>query len=550
MVRPLKWRVSVEGADKTVSDIRRVRGELEKTTSSTDQYISARKKEYTQARFINNEDKREAAIWLSKHRNIRQLSDSFTTLSRIMHVALTAQNALNLAQLVFGQKSSAKLQADLELRQIQREKKLAQARGASAQELADFNEQENIAKTRIKETDDAAKADNISNILQLVTTFGFLGSSIGSIVTKAPQLIGILRRLGGRGGAGGGLGGGFGSTGSPTIGGGSGGGFGSTGGIVGSTGSVGGRCMSMCQETITKLSSSFAKDFAKYAIPVLGGVLAGYFIPQLLDQPGKTPAGGAGGGGKNYNVNLKDDLKILDNVPKLIVENTKKTKDSSDKVRNIYEELWSAQWAAKGTVINTTEAAKETAKSYSVNLTETLGIADNNGKKISASMQKQVEEAAKQAALYATITAIISSIASFALSRGGTVPLGGVKNGIFGLSPLPNSVEQLGGGKPAPAPAPTVTYKGLTGQAAINAKKAGFAAGGSFIAGSPQMIKVGEAGAERVDVTPLGSRGGSGGGTVINNYYNIAGSVWSQNELMAVIDNHRKRAVRARNIGT
>jgi hypothetical protein len=77
--------------------MRRVRRELTQTEVDTQKYMKSRQAEYRQARFINNEDKRDAQIWLSRHSRVRALSESMTVLSRVMHVALTAQNALNLA---------------------------------------------------------------------------------------------------------------------------------------------------------------------------------------------------------------------------------------------------------------------------------------------------------------------------------------------------------------------------------------------------------------------------------------------------------------------
>jgi hypothetical protein len=527
--------------------MRRVRKELTQTEIDTQKYMKARQAEYRQARFINNEDKRDAQIWLSRHSRVRALSESMTVLSRVMHVALTAQNALNLAQLVFAQKSSVTLEASRNVRQAKRELQLALANGGSAQQIADLQEEISIAEAKLKELDDQAKADNMSNIIQLVTTFTFLGSSIGSIVTKAPQLIGILRRLGGRGG--GGLGGALGSSGS-VAGGGSGGGMGSGGGIVGSTGSVGGRCMSMCQETVSRLGGAMAGALAT-ALPVALGIGAGLLIPQLL--PLLTP-GGKPPGGEKVDLTPKG-LAPLPGMPKQleqIVDNTKKVKDTTGKVRNLYDDLWAAQWAAKGTVINTTEAAKSTAKQFNVNLSESLRVADSSGQKTAGSWLNLAGTSAAIAVTGLTIATVIEQFKANivqAVARFGAV-----------AQSLPNSfaigMDHFGAQKAYASSggsgSKTSTISAAS-RTAINAKPNALglklAAGGSFIAGSPQYIKVGEAGAERVDVTPLGSRGGSGGGGTVVNNFNIAGSVWSTDELLAVIDAHRKRALRSRNIG-
>ncbi|MGI0039818.1 MAG: hypothetical protein ACREAO_08375, partial [Nitrososphaera sp.] len=308
-----------------------------------------------------------------------------TVLSRVMHVALTAQNALNLAQLVFNQKSSVTLEASRNVRQARRELQLALANGGSSQQIADLQEEISLAEAKLKELDEQAKADNMSNIIQLVTTFTFLGSSIGSIVTKAPQLIGILRRLGGGRGGGGLGGGGLGSAGT-VAGGGSGGGFGSSGGIVGSTGSVGGRCMSMCQETVSRLGGAMAGALAT-ALPLAIGLGAGALLPQLLPLLNTPPGGKAPGGEK---VDLTPKNTAPQNVPQQleqIVDNTKKVKDTTGKVRNIYDEIWSAQWGTKGTVIKTADATKESAKMFSRGINDSLTIADNSSKNITTAVQ-------------------------------------------------------------------------------------------------------------------------------------------------------------------
>jgi hypothetical protein len=284
------------------------------------------------------------------------------------------------------------------------------------------------------------------------------------------------------------------------------------------------------------------------ALPIALGIGAGAGLGLLLEQLNKPPGSKAPGGEK---VDLTP-LKLIPDQAQEIVDNTKKVKDTTGKVRNLYDELWAAQWGAKGTVINTTEAAKSTAKHFNINLTESLKVADQSGQQTAGSWLNLAGTSAAIAVTGLTIATVIEqfkvNIAS-AIARFGAAAQSVPNSFAIGLDHFgaqPAYASSGGGSK-------TSTISAAS-RSAINAKPNALglklAAGGSFIAGSPQFIKVGEAGAERVDVRPLGSRGsGAGGGMVVNQYINVAGSVWSTNELLAVIDNHRKRALRSRNIG-
>lgn len=76
------------------------------------------------------------------------------------------------------------------------------------------------------------------------------------------------------------------------------------------------------------------------------------------------------------------------------------------------------------------------------------------------------------------------------------------------------------------------------------------ATGMDSLISKPTLILAGEGGgAEQVKITPAGKGGGSSGGTtIINNYYTIQGSVWSERELFGTLDKRQSSEYRRRRI--
>jgi hypothetical protein len=62
------------------------------------------------------------------------------------------------------------------------------------------------------------------------------------------------------------------------------------------------------------------------------------------------------------------------------------------------------------------------------------------------------------------------------------------------------------------------------------------AAGGSGTVTKPTLFLAGEAGPEDYSFAPK-SKGGMGGGTVINHIYNVSGSIWQTQELETMARN-------------
>jgi len=265
MANELKMRITVENVQQAKAELEAFRREVEKGNGSWNEYYKTKQNVISQLRRFNNDSAYQKALLQAEHPELRKFSETMGTISRITGAATTALNTYNLAQLLFNQTSSKATEVNLNLARAEREVARARSSG-DKRALADAEENLNLLKQQAKELNEQTSQAKLSNYFAFVTSIAHLGSSVGSIVTKSPEIVNFVKRIagafgfggGGAGGAGGAGGGGFGGGGGITGTGGS--RFGGPGGVQGTGPFVlNGRCQTICEDSQSGIANKTAQ---------------------------------------------------------------------------------------------------------------------------------------------------------------------------------------------------------------------------------------------------------------------------------------------------
>lgn len=212
VTKSIVYSLSVEGIAQARADFERVSQGIKDNTVTMEDFNRTRAGYIRVTRAVVQEDRLMTMGFLAAHGNIRRFNETMQLTSRITGTVMQAMNALNLVQTMFNTNTAKSVEMTNNVKQAERELAIALKRRASPEEIANLTEQLDLAKLASKEFQAQTEQQKWQGLVTVVATFAHLGSSLGHILTKAPQIIRLFRGIGGffgRGSGGSGGGGGF-----------------------------------------------------------------------------------------------------------------------------------------------------------------------------------------------------------------------------------------------------------------------------------------------------------------------------------------------------
>lgn len=536
---PLSWKLSISGAEDVKTRLQDLQNQFQRGSITVDEYS----KQYNGLSRITRTFTRQADIqknlMLAQYPALNQLSRGMSAFTSVAHSALSIVNSLNLMFLRQGEDTTALAKINSDIASTQRELNAAVAAGdwSKVSELkSKLQELENVRKSMLKDIDDKKWSDWLTSIASVSVGVGVLTNGIIKALPHLSSLVNLLKSaqfaenfsiaLMSIGKAGLGL------LGPIAI---------VAAALYGVTELLGVLMPKEFKELIDRIKKEYNVDditahlIAPFEIWKIG--ILEMIVPAIVDGINAlieginsiNPLKGLIGAIPTINYQKpKNPLDVTDQylteqfganssaltgnqIPKGTKEIIDQQKTTNDFAKNTSKqaEQMLEEWKNKTTPI--LAESKDTQKVSTKILSDSYGVA--SASLVATQDMKQSLESTKNAILAMPI-----------MSYGLQSSLGA----ISGQSALATVLS--GHGNPG----------GLSGSQVINALHS--ASGFEGYVNQPTGMIVGEAGGEYVSVTPHNNSRQNGNVTIV-----VQGSVWSERELMRVVNSRLKSDFQGRN---